>query len=148
MPENIAFLDSNSEITLFTREKIMNVIVNGDLVLFSFSQIGDFVSIKLDRVITPFDRVIIEGEKKKYKAFPGHILLNGNYDTDQKLGNFLSYNSTTFKVWAPGPHRIFVEIFSVDDLEKSIYDLVMENDKAGGVDSFNKKTALWICLQV
>lgn len=131
MPENIAFLDSNSEITLFTREKIMNVIVNGDLVLFSFSQIGDFVSIKLDRVITPFDRVIIEGEKGKYKVFPGHILLNGNYDADEKLGNFLSYNSTTFKVWAPGPHRIFVEIFSMDDLEKSVYDLVMENDKAG-----------------
>ncbi len=131
MPKDIAFLDSNSEITLFTKESILDVIVNGDLVHFSFSQIGNFVSIKLDRVITPFDRVIIETENRKFKVFPGHILLNNKYETDQKLGNFFTYNSTSFKVWAPGPNRIFVEVFTMENLKKPIYDLVMENDKTG-----------------
>ncbi|MEA2067549.1 MAG: type I pullulanase [Thermotogota bacterium] len=122
-------IDNGKTITLFSREEPTKITASGRDMEFIATKKNDYsYTIKLLREIIPEQEIMIyfSNDCRCY-AYPVGIL-DQKYCYKGKLGVSIDSEKsrTEFKIWAPGPQEIYLELFELNNLEEVIEEFLFE----------------------
>ncbi|TYB95780.1 MAG: type I pullulanase [Kosmotoga sp.] len=114
-------IDSVKTITLFSQEEPIKISIDGHSVEFTLSKKKDHsYTIKLIQEVKPEQETVIYFSNNYWcYAYPVGIL-DHKYFFKGELGVTVDNekNQTEFKIWAPGPQEVYLELFKLDKLEE------------------------------
>ncbi|WP_053001165.1 type I pullulanase [Kosmotoga pacifica] len=120
-----ATVESSDTLILYSNVPPAKLFING--VEAAFTPLFQEVNWKLrlnESKLDPFSNIeIILKNNEKVFAYPVGILEDERYSYSKPLGYKIDENGTHFKLWAPGPGEISIEVFSPNDLKKPVYTL-------------------------
>ncbi|MFW6119343.1 MAG: type I pullulanase [Petrotogales bacterium] len=116
-------IENEKTVTLFSARKPKKVTYNSSEVEFTLKRKCDYsYIIQLKKIIQPEKEVKIFFSNNDWcYAYPVGIL-EDKYSYNGKLGFNVDCksNKTEFKIWAPGPQEIYLELFKSDNLYESV----------------------------
>jgi len=123
--KEFATIESSDTLLLYSKATPRKLLVNGADVPFRIMRQEGNIKLQLSRPrLDPFNsiEIILENSKRVF-AYPVGILEEKDFVYHKDLGYKVNESETRFRIWAPGPGEIFVEVFSLDDLEHPLYSL-------------------------
>ncbi|MFO7882979.1 MAG: type I pullulanase [Kosmotogaceae bacterium] len=122
-------IDNHKTITLFSVEKPKKITADSSDIGFTSSKKTNYsYIIELNEEILPEQEIAIYFSYNKWcYAYPVGIL-DRNYSYNGSLGVIVDFEGrkTEFKIWAPGPQEIYLELFEPDNLEDLIEEYPFE----------------------
>ncbi|OAA31375.1 hypothetical protein AT15_07720 [Kosmotoga arenicorallina S304] len=123
--KEFATIESSDTLLLYSKAKPRKLFVNGSEIPFTVKQQEGNLKLTLSKPrLDPFNNVeiVLENSSRVF-AYPVGILEDKDFLYQKDLGYKLYESETKFKVWAPGPGEVFVEVFSLDDLANPLFSL-------------------------
>lgn len=130
-----AIISSRREIRLFSSLVSSTLLINSRRAPFTVHEADGVKILRTDFDLSAYDEVVIKlSDDSLVVAYPVELIEESGIAYDGWLGYRIEENAIILKAWAPGPHRLYVELFeSCGAVNSSAIVVPMALDKETGV---------------